>query len=491
MDGGKKHKEYNLESTMLSKPLFLNILRTQLNVEPTQGQESAMIKMADFLYKKAPNQLFILKGYAGTGKTTLISALVKVFVNLKKRSVLLAPTGRAAKVFASYSGEKAFTIHKHIYKITQKEGLIKVSRRVNESCNTLYIVDEASMISFEKNQGELFGNRELLTDLIEYVFEGDNNKLIFIGDDAQLPPVHSDESPALNLDFLTANFEVELSSYTLTNVVRQAHYSGILYNATLLRNILHTQKYQLPFFSLQSFEDIKRIGSLELEDELNRLFANYETEEIVVVTRSNKRAYIYNNEIRNRIFCRENKLATGDFLMAVKNNYYWIDELSEVGFIANGDLIEVTSIKKTQELYGFIFMDIQARLCDYPNHPDVDFKIILESLESEGASMTSEQMKQLYQEIAKDYEHISNKRARFMKIKNNPFLNAVQVKFSYSLTCHKTQGGQWKVVLIDLGFFKEERIDKEFLRWLYTAVTRATEKVYLINFDDRFFVKEI
>ena len=474
---------------MLSKSQFLSLLREQVPHVPTAGQAIAMLKMTDFLYKREPKQLFILKGYAGTGKTTLISALVRVFENLKKRTVLLAPTGRAAKVFASYSGVKAYTIHKHIYKITHKQGFVKVVRKMNESANTLYIVDEASMISCESGSGDMFSSRELLTDLMEYVFEKENNKLLFIGDDAQLPPVQSDESPALNLDFLTANFDVNINTCQLTDVVRQANDSGILYNATLLRNILAKKKYKLPFFSLSSFDDIKWIGSLELEDELNSLYAHYAPEEIVVVTRSNKRAYIFNNEIRNRIFCRENKLAAGDFLMAVKNNYYWIDELSEVGFIANGDLMEVMSITKTQELYGFNFMDIRARLCDYPNYPDVDFKIILESLEAEGASMTSEQNNQLYHEVAKDYEDIPNKRVRFFKTKNNPFLNAVQVKYSYSLTCHKTQGGQWKVVLIDIGYFTEDKIDKEFLRWLYTAVTRATEKVYLVNFDERFFEK--
>jgi len=472
---------------MLSKSQFLTLFRAQVPHEPTSGQELAMLKMTDFLYKKEPKQLFVLKGYAGTGKTTLISALVRVFGNLKKRTVLLAPTGRAAKVFTSYSGDKASTIHKHIYKVTQKEGFVKIKRKPNESINTLYIVDEASMISCENNAGELFGTRELLTDLIEYVFEGANNKLLFIGDNAQLPPVLSDESPALNLDFLTTAFNLHISTCQLTDVVRQAVDSGILHNATLLRNVLKKNKFKLPLFSLSSFEDIQRIGSQELEDELNRLYAHYDTEDVAVITRSNKRAYIFNKEIRNRIFCRENRLATGDFLMAVKNNYYWIDELSEVGFIANGDLMEVMSITKTQELYGFTFMNIRARLCDYPNYPDVDFKIILESLETEGPSMNSEQMKQLYQEIAKDYEDIPNKRTRFLKIKSNPFLNAVQVKYSYSLTCHKTQGGQWKVVLVDLGFFTEEKLDKEFIRWLYTAVTRATEQVYLINFPNNFF----
>ena len=472
---------------MPSNSEFLTLFRAQVPHEPTIGQEQAMRKMVDFLYEKEPKQLFVLKGYAGTGKTTLISALVRVFAYLKKRTVLLAPTGRAAKVFASYSGSKAHTIHKHIYKITHKEGFVKITRRFNESINTLYIVDEASMISATTNADDMFGSRDLLTDLMEYVFEGVNNKLLFIGDDAQLPPVQSNESPALNLDFLTFNFNVKINTCQLTDVVRQADDSGILFNATLLRNVLTKKKYQLPFFVLSSFQDIQRMESLDLEDELNRLYAHYDSEDIALITRSNKRAYVFNNEIRNRIFCRENRLTAGDFLMAVKNNYYWIDEHSEVGFIANGDLMEVMSISKTQELYGFTFMDIRARLCDYPNYPNVDFKIILESLESEGASMSQEQMRQLYQEVAKDYEDIPNKRARFLKVKNNPFLKAVQVKFSYSLTCHKTQGGQWKVVLIDLGYFTEEKLDKEFVRWLYTAVTRATEQVYLINFPNKFF----
>lgn len=473
---------------LFTKSQFITLFRKHIPHEPTLGQVHAIQQMVDFLYEREPKQLFILKGYAGTGKTTLISALVKAFAELNKKTTLLAPTGRAAKVFAFYSGAKAFTIHKHIYKITHKEGFINVKRKINENTNTLYIVDEASMISCESNPGELFGTRELLTDLIEYVFEGENNKLLFIGDDAQLPPVKSDESPALILDFLTANYEVKISTCQLTEVVRQANDSGILYNATLLRNVLSTNKFKLPLFSLSTFKDIQRMGSMELEDELNSLYSHYNSEEIVIITRSNKRAYIFNNEIRNRIFCRENKLSTGDFLMAVKNNYYWIDPLSEVGFIANGDMMEVMSITKTQEFYGFNFMNIRARLCDYPNYPDVDFKIILESLDAEGASMTNLQMKQLYQEIAKDYEHIPNKRARFLKIKENPFLNAVQVKYSYSLTCHKTQGGQWKVVLIDIGFFTEEKLDKEFIRWLYTAITRATENVYLVNFEDCFFM---
>ena len=474
---------------MLPKSQFLQLFQAQMPHEPTHGQTVAMERLTDFLYQREPKQLFVLKGYAGTGKTTLISALVKVFGNLNKKTVLLAPTGRAAKVFASYSGEKAYTIHKHIYKISQKEGLLKVKRKTNESTNTLYIVDEASMISCESQSGELFNNRELLADLIDFVFEGANNKMLFIGDDAQLPPIHSAESPALNLDFLTSYFDIHAEYFLLTDVVRQAQDSGILHNATLLRNILQKQKQKLPFFTLSSFKDIQRIGSVELEDELNRLYGQFEPEEIVMLTRSNKRAYIFNNEIRNRIFCRENRLATGDLLMAVKNNYYWIDALSDVGFIANGDLMEVMQIMKTQEIYGFTFMDIRARLCDYPNYPDVDIKIILESLEAEGASMTNEQTRLLYQEIAKDYEYIPNKRARFLKIKNNPFLNAVQVKFSYSLTCHKTQGGQWKVVLIDIGFFTEDKIDKEFIRWLYTAVTRATIKLYFVNFDDTFFIE--
>lgn len=487
METGNGLKGFNLVSTMLSKQQFIDTFIKHVPHIPTEGQHVAIRKITHFLYKTEPGQLFILKGYAGTGKTTLISALVKTFDEFKKKTALLAPTGRAAKVFSVYSGKKAFTIHKFIYRIRSKEGIVEIIRKENKWNNTLFIVDEVSMISNNSHESELFGNKNLLSDLMDFVFEGENNKLLFIGDDAQLPPVHSHESPALNIQFLKNSFHLEIDEYQLTDVVRQASESGILFNATILRNKINNQQYSFPIFSNQFFRDFVSISSVDLEEELNKLYAIYRPEEIVIITRSNKRALFFNNEVRNRIFFRENQIASGDYIMAIKNNYHWIEEDSEVGFLANGDMMEIQNIVKTNSLYGFDFADIRVRLCDYPNFPDVEIKVILNSLETDSASLSQADLKLLYQEVSKDYEDIPNKRARFLKIKNNPYLNAAQVKFSYSLTCHKTQGGQWKITFIDFNLFKDQSLDKEQLRWLYTAITRTTEKVYLLNFPEDFF----
>lgn len=472
---------------MLSKKQFIEAFISHVPHTPTNGQNIAIQKITQFLYKINPGQLFILKGYAGTGKTTLISALVNTFAEFNKKTILLAPTGRAAKVFSVYSGKKAFTIHKFIYKIKNKNGIVEIVRKENKWNHTLFIVDEVSMISNLTHENELFGNNNLLDDLINFVFEGENNKLLFIGDDAQLPPVHSDESPAMNIDFLRHSFHLEIDEYQLTDVVRQTSESGILYNATLLRSKINHLDFSLPVFSNLLFEDFQRLSSQDLEEELNILYTSYDPEDIVIITRSNKRALIFNNEIRNRIFYRENQIATGDYIMSVKNNYHWIEEDSEVGFLANGDMMEIQNIIKTNSLYGFNFADVRVRLCDYPQFPDVEFKVILNSLESPAASLSQTDLKTLYHEVSKDYEDIPNKRIRFLKIKNNPYLNAAQVKFSYALTCHKTQGGQWKIAFIDFNYIKGKEMDKESLRWLYTALTRTTEKVYLLNFPDDFF----
>ncbi|MDX9891670.1 MAG: AAA family ATPase [Bacteroidales bacterium] len=472
---------------MLSKKQFIEAFISHVPHTPTNGQNIAIQKITQFLYKINPGQLFILKGYAGTGKTTLISALVNTFAEFNKKTILLAPTGRAAKVFSVYSGKKAFTIHKFIYKIKNKNGIVEIVRKENKWNHTLFIVDEVSMISNLTHENELFGNNNLLDDLINFVFEGENNKLLFIGDDAQLPPVHSDESPAMNIDFLRHSFHLEIDDYQLTDVVRQTSESGILYNATLLRSKINHLDFSLPVFSNLLFEDFQRLSSQDLEEELNILYTSYDPEDIVIITRSNKRALIFNNEIRNRIFYRENQIATGDYIMSVKNNYHWIEEDSEVGFLANGDMMEIQNIIKTNSLYGFNFADVRVRLCDYPQFPDVELKVILNSLESPAASLSQTDLKTLYHEVSKDYEDIPNKRVRFLKIKNNPYLNAAQVKFSYALTCHKTQGGQWKIAFIDFNYIKGKEMDKESLRWLYTALTRTTEKVYLLNFPDDFF----
>lgn len=472
---------------MLSKKDFLQLFNEQIPFTPTPGQSETIELLSSFVFDQSPDQLFILKGYAGTGKTTLVSALVKTLALSNMKTILLAPTGRAAKVFSNYAGKKSYTIHKHLYRIKMKDGLISFSRRVNKFSNTLFIVDEVSMISDSPSAGDLFNRNSLLEDLMQYVNEGDHCKMLFIGDDAQLPPVQEVESPALQPEYLKNNFHLDITEYQLTEVVRQALDSGILYNSTLLRNKISSNSNSLPLFSGTSYPDFLRISGTELEELLHTLYSKHEHDEIAIITRSNKRAYFFNQAIRNRILFRENVIAAGDFLMAVKNNYYWVDENSEVGFIANGDMLEIMGISKQEELYGFHFANVTVRLCDYPNHPTIDIKLNLDSLDAEGASLSREQLSSLYQQIALDYEEISNKRLRYLKIKNDPYLNALQVKFSYALTCHKTQGGQWNTILVDQIYLKDNLIDKEYLRWLYTAITRATEKVYLINFPDNVF----
>lgn len=472
---------------MLSKEQFHQRFQQHFGFEPTGSQREAMAALSNFIYEKGEQFLFILQGYAGTGKTSLVSALVKALDDVHVRTVLLAPTGRAAKVISQYAGKKAYTIHKWIYRVATRESLRMFVRKENKYSHTLFIVDEASMISAESNAGEIPGMGSLLEDLIDYVYSGEHNRMLFIGDDAQLPPVHAEESPALSSDFMQFAFHLNIRSSRLTDVVRQTLDSGILFNATKLRDKITEEDFSFPFFSKQPFEDFTRVPGGELEDLLNNLYNNNDCDEIVAITRSNKRAYLFNCEIRNRILYRENRIATGDYLMAVKNNYYWIEEDSEVGFLANGDIMEVMAIHKQQELYGFNFADVTVRLCDYPNYPNIDIKIILESLEVEAPSLTYEDNHKLYMAVSEDYVDIPNKRLRFLKIKNDPYLNAVQVKFAYSLTCHKTQGGQWKHVLVDQGFLTEDNLDKEYLRWLYTAVTRSTDNVYLINFEDKLF----
>lgn len=469
-----------------SRKTFQENLRRHFGFEPTESQAEAMDQLADFIYGKGDNFLFQLTGYAGTGKTSLVSALVKALTDIGVHIVMLAPTGRAAKVLSQYAGRKAYTIHKWIYRVSSKEGIRRFVRRENKDSHTLFIVDEASMISAQGSLNDLIGN-SLLDDLMEFVYLGDSNRMLFVGDDAQLPPVHADESPALDADYLRNAYDVQVFGARLTDVVRQSLDSGILFNATLVRDKLNAGDYSFPLFSGQKFEDFRRIDGGEMEELLNKLYNDHDSDEIVLVTRSNKRAFLFNNAVRSRVLFRENVIATGDYIMAVKNNYYWLDELSEAGFLANGDIMEIMSINKQQELYGFHFADITARLCDYPEHPYVDMKIILESLDCDGPSLSHEANQKLYQAVAEDYMDIVNPRARFLKIKEDPYLNAVQVKFAYALTCHKTQGGQWSHVLIDQGFLLDNTIDKEYLRWMYTAVTRSTQNVYLLNFCDEAF----
>ncbi len=458
---------------------------------PTQGQENLATLIAGYVFFRSEDSrhiMFLLRGYAGTGKTSMISSVVRTLPLLGKKSVLLAPTGRAAKVIAQYSGHPAFTIHRKIYMHqVQSNGSIRVTLRVNQHKNTLFIVDEASMIQNEnpKDNGT-FASRNLLDDLITYVYSS-NCRLLLSGDTAQLPPVGLDESPALDLNYLNSSYPLQISTFELTEVVRQEKESGILANATSLRQQLKTGKYSPPFFHLKGYNDVIRISGHELEDALNNSIHSKGIESTVVVTHSNKRANLFNREVRNRILFRDLEVQAGDLMMVVKNNYFWIPPESQAGFIANGDTIEILRVNKIQELYGFWFADVQIRLVDYPDEPHLDLKILLNALTSESAALTQEENRKLFEEVMQDYENIPSKQQRFQQLRINPYFNALQVKFAYALTCHKTQGGQWEDVFVDQGFLPEGGMNREYLRWLYTAITRATKRVYLVNFSDESF----
>lgn len=469
-----------------------SLLLKEFPYEPTHGQRIVLEKIAFFLTDswKEPNSLFILKGYAGTGKTTIVSSLVNVLPKLQRKSSLMAPTGRAAKVLAAYAQRPANTIHRKIYFArTTKDGVIALKLQQNLHKHTLFIVDEASMIQHSSlSETSLFASRNLLDDLFEYVFNGEGCRMMFIGDTAQLPPVGLEHSPALDFDYLRKTYHLLIDTHELTEVVRQEKHSGILLNATAVRNQILRQEWGLPLFSISdAHRDVIRINGSELEDALNSAFSGSEKENNVVVCRSNKRANIFNREIRKRILFLEEEINNGDYMMVVKNNYFWLPEGSSAGFIANGDIIELLRIRKIEELYGFRFADVTVRFIDYPDEKDLDVKIILDTLQSESPALSSVDNNRLFQEVMKDYEELSSRRGRIEKVKINPYFNALQVKFSYALTCHKTQGGQWDTVFIDQGYLNEKMMNLEYLRWLYTALTRATKKLYMVNFDEKFF----
>ena len=467
---------------------FYKTLIDQFPYDPTFGQKQLLGKLTHFILNPQNEELFLLKGYAGTGKTTIVSTVVNNLQRIQKKSVLLAPTGRAAKVLKSYSGKSAFTIHKKIYLVGRRpDGSFQMVLNRNKHVNTIFFVDEASMIQTGDITGDsLFTNRNTLEDLVNYVQSGKNCKLVLIGDSAQLPPVGMDVSPALDIKYLQSMFHLEVQNFELKEVVRQAEDSGILTNATAIRSEIEIPNLS-HFINMNHFTDIAAITGETLEDNLNSAFSGNDDFNSTLITRSNKRANIYNQEIRKRILYRENEIASGDLLMVVKNNYFWLPEDSAAGFIANGDIVEILKINKYENLYGFRFADVTIRMTDYPDEPELEVKIMLDTLMIEGPSLNREQSNNLFEAVMKDYEDIPQRRKRLEKVKLNPWFNALQVKFAYALTCHKTQGGQWENVFIDLGYLKEEHMDHAFNRWLYTAFTRATRKLYLINFPDRFF----
>ncbi len=469
------------------KDFISNLILLQLGHEPTAGQKEMIDKLAGFVSAPEVDSLFLLKGYAGTGKTTAISALVKVLDQLKLKFVLLAPTGRAAKVLSKQSGKVATTIHKKIYRQQNvADGSSRFALDRNLSKNTIFIVDEASMISNLPQDHSVFGSGYLLSDLIEYVMAGFNCKLIVSGDTAQLPPVGLAISPALEPEELML-FGLEVISIELREVVRQSADSGILANATAIRNRI-LQESPAGFWALQmkGFQDVIPLGGDQLIEEIGNCYNKLGREETIVITRSNKRANLFNEGIRQTILYQEEQVTKGDLLMIVKNNYHWSKQLEELDFIANGDIAEVIRIKKQEERYGFHFASVLLRLIDYQDM-EIECKILLETLKAEAPALTSEENKRLYEAISEDYLEIRNKRERWKKIREDPYFNALQVKYAYAVTCHKAQGGQWKAVFLDHGYLTNEMIDREFLRWFYTAFTRAEERLYLVNFHKDFF----
>lgn len=461
-------------------------LTQSFGFEPTEGQSVVLYHLAAFLLSQKENPTYVLRGYAGTGKTSLVKTLVRTLPAIGMRSVLMAPTGRAAKVLSNYTGQNASTIHRKIYQaMTYPDGSIRIARAENKYKHTLFIVDEASMIGEQKE----FGGSSLLDDLLSYVFSGEDCRLLLIGDTAQLPPVESNESPALNCDYLKSQFPITAATYELTEVKRQALESGILYNATDIRELLsqNLYEYALPIFHLQGFDDIQKIEPETFEEMLHNAFANISDNEAVIVCKSNKRANMFNQAIRGRILNIEGEIATGDKLMVVKNNYFWAEGNNAISFIANGDMAEIKKIKHFEDMYGFRFADVELSFTDYPDAPNIEAKILLDTLNSNSPSLTNEESQQLFTAIEEDYMDIPNRRERYKEMKKNPWFNALQVKFAYALTCHKTQGGQWNSVFIDSSLNLKETLEVEDLRWLYTALTRAQERVYFVNFKDEFF----
>ena len=461
-------------------------LTQSFGFEPTEGQSVVLYHLAAFLLSQKENPTYVLRGYAGTGKTSLVKTLVRTLPAIGMRYVLMAPTGRAAKVLSNYTGQNASTIHRKIYQaMTYPDGSIRIARAENKYKHTLFIVDEASMIGEQKE----FGGSSLLDDLLSYVFSGEDCRLLLIGDTAQLPPVESNESPALNCDYLKSQFPITAATYELTEVKRQALESGILYNATDIRELISQSLYEyaLPIFHLQGFDDIQKIEPETFEEMLHNAFANISDNEAVIVCKSNKRANMFNQAIRGRILNIEGEIATGDKLMVVKNNYFWAEGNNAISFIANGDMAEIRKIKHFEDMYGFRFADVELSFTDYPDAPNIEAKILLDTLNSNSPSLTNEESQQLFTAIEEDYMDIPNRRERYKEMKKNPWFNALQVKFAYALTCHKTQGGQWSSVFIDSSLNLKEMLEVEDLRWLYTALTRAQERVCFVNFKDEFF----
>ena len=450
-------------------------IRQSLGFPPTAEQEQAIGVFADFMADRNDRTAMILRGSAGTGKTTLAGAIVRALTTLKQKLVLLAPTGRAAKVFALNAGSAAYTIHRRIYRQRTAGDLFAFNLNVNLQRDTLFIVDEASMIANQGLGESVFGSGRLLDDLMEFVYGADNNcRMLLIGDPAQLPPVGETESPALSAAMLRS-YGMKVYATRLNEVLRQSQESGILYNATVIRQMPDPV---LPRIRFSGFPDIKVVPGDELIESLATSYSRVGIDDAIVITRSNKRANIYNQGIRRTVLDREEELCRGDRLMIVKNNYYWLKE--EGTFIANGDIATVQRVRNVHEQHGFRFAEVTLQFPDYDDY-ELTATVLLDTLTSESPSLPREQQQQLFERVLSDYADIPSKADRLKKLKEDRYYNALQVKFAYAVTCHKAQGGQWSHVYIDQGYMTDDMLNTDYLHWLYTAFTRATDRLFLVN----------
>lgn len=478
---------------MIIDELKYKILQ-QFGFPPTQEQAHALEVFAEFLTDRDPHAVMILRGSAGTGKTTLSGAIVRTLKEIRQKVMLLAPTGRAAKVFSLNSGSPAYTIHRRIYREKSFSG-VEGQFNLNDNLytDTLFMVDEASMIANMGLGGMSFGSGCLLDDLVHFVYQRRNDRLLLIGDKAQLPPVGEEESPALHAAMLEG-YGLKVYECDLNEVLRQSEESGILYNATMIRQMItHDDITQLPKIHFAGYSDIKPMPGAELIEALADSYHHVGLDDTIVVTRSNKRANIFNQGIRNMVLDREEELSQGDILMIVKNNYYWMEEERKSNnklqsndipaFLANGDRAKVLKVRRRIDLYGFRFATLLLQFPDYDNY-ELEATVLLDTLTSEAPALTHEQQEQLFHQIEEDYQDIPLKADRMKAIRQNQFFNALQVKFAYAVTCHKAQGGQWAHVYVDQGYMTDDMLNPDYIHWLYTAFTRATEMLYLVNWPE-------
>ncbi|MCT4665100.1 MAG: AAA family ATPase [Flavobacteriales bacterium] len=467
----------------MSRALLEETVKYNLPFDPTAEQELLIAKVSGFSLKDTSLEIFVLSGYAGTGKTSILGALAKAYTQLQQKFVLLAPTGRAAKVLQGKTKKYASTIHKHIYQTkVDGAGITSFARKANKAQNIIYIVDEASMIHHHAHEGQ-----SVLDDLIQYVFSGRNNKLLLVGDQAQLPPVGAQMSIALDAEELRTTFWRNLDFFNLQDVQRQKKESDILWSATNIRESMSNIPVEIPQLKSNKKDCFRHEDRFELEYAIEKSYNLNGEDETVLLCRSNKRANQYNQRIRYHFFGKESVLEKDDLIMVVKNNYFWLDQDSPAGFIANGDMAKIVRVKKYIEEYGFEFAVVELKLIDYPQMDSFECHLILDTLTKEAPALSYEEMRTLYFNIMEDYQHLSSKRKKFESIKKNPFYNALQIKFAYAITCHKSQGGQWKEVFVEQPFWDIDQIEEGDLKWLYTAVTRASDKVHFIGFKEDFF----